>query len=169
MEIWNDFFSGKVNTNIEGALDGIAVRRNITGWGETFNIEFDMLPNEWVHVDGCWSIVHFEHLGRQETYPPGVYYCGDETEAGLAFELVKGITSRHIKKDYPIKELHKLYHIQLRQSHLDGKLRRVMKIDGTIVEDYEIDDVPVYGEVEFRVYDTNHDVGIKIYNLKVTE
>ena len=150
------------------------VRRNITEWGETFNIEFDLILNEWVaKKDTCYNFVSFE----QPDVHPGVWYCPLQTEGGIAFEAVKkekvvsqGQDDTWLKKYYPvIKELHKLYHIQLRQIQMDTKFRRIMKIDETIVEENEIDDQHISGEIELTVHDISNYIGGRFYNLKVTE
>ena len=148
------------------------MERYIVGWGETFNIEFDLKIDHWEEEEtgSCYGIVHFED---QHLYP-GAYYCPDQTEGSIAFESEKKEESSgyRITKEYSVfKELHKVYHVQLkqfRQSHVSTKLKRFVKIDGKLVDDYEIEDQPISGEIFFVVRDIKR-YGAHIYNLKVTE
>ena len=99
---------------------------------------------------------------------PGAYYFGHEKNGSLAFEIGSG---GFVKKEFPIKELRKIYHIQMKQfcqTNVSTKLRRSMKIDGKLMEDYEIDYQSISREISFKVRDID-DVGGHIYNLKVTE
>ena len=152
------------------------MERYIVGWGETFNIEFDLKVDHWEEDERalCYEIVEFED---QHLYP-GAYYCSNhpnQTEGSIAFESTKKEESKYgyvATKTYPVfKELHKVYHVQLkqfRQSHVSTKLKRFVKIDGKLVDDYEIEDQPISGEIFFWVRDVKR-YGAHIYNLKVTE
>ena len=105
----------------------------------------------------CCEIVHFED--GHHLYP-GAYYCPKQTEGGISFETIRlenAPNGRGVAKVYPVfKELHKVYHVQLkqfRQSHVSTKLKRFVKIDGKLVDDYEIEDQPISGEIRFHVGD----------------
>ena len=78
---------------------------------------------------------------------------GHEKNGSLAFEIGSG---GFVKKEFPIKELRKIYHIQMkqfRQTNVSTKLRRSMKIDGKLMEDYEIDYQSISREISFMVRD----------------
>ena len=164
--------------------------RFIVGWGETFDISFDIKIDQWEQeTRKCYGIVHFEDAHLY----PGAFYCPDQTEGSIAFESkyieaseaskVKigtkyavskaiGIMTLAVSKEYPVfKELHKVYHVQMkqfRQRHVSNKLRRFVKVDGKLVDDYEIEDQTISGEIRFYVGDISES-GAHIYNLKVTE
>ena len=68
--------------------------------------------------------------------------------------------------------MHKVYHVQLKQfhqRHVSTKLRRFVKVDGKLVDDYKIEDQTISGEIGFYVRDIFKKSGAHIYNLKVTE
>ena len=138
------------------------MQRNITDWGETFNIEFDMGIDSWQSLGGaCKIVIDFQHADLH----PGFYYCPNETEATIVFESVtieKWKSPYKAKKHYPIKELNKKYHIELKQYHQSTKLRRIMKVNEKVLEDYLIDEQPISGDSSI------HDIDLHIYNLKVT-
>ena len=169
-------FADSINTFIEGPLDGIRLGRYIVGWGETFDLSFDIKIDHWIaDAKTCYGIIHFEDYHLY----PGAYYCSKQTEGSIAFETekvdhesIKGV----FKKDYHVfKELNKVYHVQLkqfRQRHVSTKLKRFVKVDGKLVDDYEIEDQPISGEIGFYVGAGPGNLeksGAHIYNLKVTE
>ena len=154
-------FADSINTFIEGPLDWIGVSRYIVEWGETFDLSFELKIDHWWDDEGtaaqCCEIVHFED--GHHLYP-GAYYCPKQTEGGISFETIRlenAPNGRGVAKVYPVfKELHKVYHVQLkqfRQSHVSTKLKRFVKIDGKLVDDYEIEDQPISGEIRFHVGD----------------
>ena len=134
-------------------------------WGETFGLDFSLKIDQWSDNKlWCPDIVRFE----MQNLHPGAYYCPEGTHGRIGFETILKQGVNVVKKAYPlITELHKMYHIQMKQFHANNKLRRIMKIDGNIVEDYEIENQPTSGEILFEVRDID-DVGGHIYNLKVT-
>ena len=125
----------------------------------------------------CSPIITFEHFD----WYPGAFYCSFDhgSREGLAFECEPryfGYDPRdnhmnfHIKDVYPIKELNKMYHVQIkqfRQVHLSDKLRRFIKFGDEVLVNYELDADPVVSNVRFEAHDIIQDKG-HIYNLKIT-
>ena len=157
-----------VNTNIQGPLNGLTFQRNLTDWGETFNIEFDIMIESRMKFNKCGDIVDFEIA---EVHP-GAYYC----EGGLAFECElydepePDGTKYYVTKSFPIKMLNRMYHVQVkqfRQVHISNKLRRFVKLDNEVLINYELDYPKISKQVNFRVSDIQ-DFGGHIYNLRVT-
>ena len=156
------------------------MKRNLTDWGETFNIEFDIMIDSRLNLDRhrCSPIVTFQHFD----WYPGAFYCSFDhgSREGLAFECDPrewGYDPRDnhmnfgVKKLYPIKNLKKMYHVQIkqyRQIHMSTEIRRFIKLGDEMLVNYELEKDPIVSKtVLFEAHDIIEDKG-HIYNLKLT-
>ena len=128
------------NIDVKGPLNGSTIKRHVKTWGETFEIEFDIvLHKEYEKLFECKSAIVEVTYSDQDEFDeePSVWLCSFNE---LAFETSKKNGSHFARGKYVITPNveHHVQFKQFRQNDYTNDLKRFVKIDDKIVLDRDI-------------------------------
>ena len=129
-------FSDELVIKLDGDLTGAPFTRKVKDWGDTFNIEFDLIVNK-APVNGCSTIVKLEHNDYVDNkHYPAINLCPNPS---LAFEFYQTNKSHTVSRQHDI-ELNVEYHVEFKQYRPEGsnKLRRFAIIGNESIWDSEV-------------------------------
>ena len=160
------------NIDIKGPLNGLNgtdFKRRVKNWGETFNIEFDIiLEKKFDKINQCAAFVYVKHEKEFEEdefeYKADIMICPNHK---LAFESSKKDKSRTIFDNYALTPNveHHIQYKQFRQHDYNGELKRFVKIDNEIVLDRQVN----FTSVDATVHVGDVDPYGSISNFKMSK
>ena len=146
------------NIDIKGPLNGSAITRSVKNYGETFDIQFDViLHKNIVEKTQCFSFVYVKYnedlAGKDFKEKAGIWLCPDHR---LVFETNIKNQSHSASTSYAITPdvEHHIQYKQFRQHDYkyNGELKRFVKIDNEIVLDRQINSTLV-SDVTIDIHD----------------
>ena len=149
LKVQNCSFLDIFNIDVKGPLNGSTIKRHVKNWGETFEIEFDIiLHNKQLKKLECERIVEITYSDQDEfEEEPSVWLCSN---IDLAFETSKKNDSHFTLGQYGLTPNveHHIQFKQFRQNDYTNDLKRFVKIDDEIVLDRDVKNFTlVYGTV----------------------
>ena len=149
-------------------MNGRKVEKEFYNWGETFDIEFDIIIYRGSGGSFCHRIVHVNPVRNQEQ--PGVYFCPGG-KPSLGFAIKSDVPRNLVTDDYAII-LNKIQHVHFRQfvtySHGNKRFKRILEIAGEERFSRFFDEPEIYDMVTITVTDLDSSNG-KVFNLKITQ
>ena len=147
-------------------------------YGETFDIQFDLILHKKKETTGCISFVYVSYNeeleekdleGKDFEEKTGIYLCNDNK---LAFESTKNASSHKVRNFYPVTPNveHHIQYKQFRQHDYkyNGELKRFVKIDNEIVLDRQVD-FTLASDVTIHIQSTHVDPYGSMSNFKMTK
>ena len=132
------------NFTIPGSLNpGSKIKRHLKNWGETFDIQFDIILRSKRNAHTCTRILEVvPYSDKQESFEnePCIYLCKNDK---LAFEFSRensSASSEYVHSSHMLTP-NVSHHVQFRQIRLHGyndELKRFVKIDNEIVQERDI-------------------------------
>ena len=141
LQILKPLFKDIFNIDIKGPLSGYHFKRRVKNWGETFNIDFNIILHKKRENNDCGSFVYVKYHEDLEEKDfegkAGIWLCPDDK---LSFESTKkdnyhSAVGGHVLT--PNVE-HHIQYKQFRQDDYNGELKRFVRIDNEIVLDREV-------------------------------
>ena len=149
--------SDTFNIDIKGPLKGSTIRRSVKNYGETFDIQFDIILHKKMETNECSSFVYVRYNkdleGKDFKEKASIFLCADHK---LTFETHKKNNSHSAGAFHAITPdvEHHIQYKQFRQHDYkyNGELKRFVKIDNEIVLDRQINSTLV-SDVTIDIHD----------------